>query len=270
MGELDITVINKKGRSVANKIYYQGALKVIKPIYLNDSNFPTFYLSNVGGGFLDGDRYRTEITLEDNASLSLTTQGATKIYKTLKDCVKQYQTFNLGVDTYFEYVADPIIAYKDADYFQQNIFRLTLTSALFYTDILTPGYDSEATHFSYKQLHLLNEIYMDDQLVLFDNMKLTPHENEIGEIGFMEGYTHLGSCYCIHPEINQSLLDELVELIKHEDRDIRFGISMMTISGFTLRILGNRTADIEHVLLKVQKHINELHYQRPVAFLRKY
>ncbi|GGB01379.1 hypothetical protein GCM10007190_06810 [Macrococcus hajekii] len=184
--------------------------------------------------------------------------------------MKQYQTFDLGADTYFEYVADPIIAYKDADYYQQNIFNLTPTSTMFYTDILTPGYDSEAKDFSYKQLHLLNEIYVDKELVLYDNMKLIPHEHEIGDIGFMEGYTHLGSCYFIHPEINQTLLDDLVEMIKGEDRDIRFGISMMTINGFTLRILGNRTYDIEHILLKVQQYINDQHYQRPVPFLRKY
>ncbi|PNZ73994.1 urease accessory protein UreD, partial [Mammaliicoccus stepanovicii] len=153
IGELDITIEQKKNRSVATKIYFQGALKVIKPIYLHEENFPTFYLSNVGGGYLDGDRYRMQIDIKDNAELSLTTQGATKIYKTLKDCVKQYQTFNLGENAYLAFVGDPIIAYKNADFYQKNIFKLQATSALFYTDILTPGYDEQGDTFTYTQLH---------------------------------------------------------------------------------------------------------------------
>ena len=102
-------------------ISFRKALKVIRPIYLNFSTIPTFYIVNVGGGYLDGDRYRMDINVEEEAKVTLTSQGATKIYKTLNDCVKQYQTFNIAKDGYMEYVGDPIIAYERAKFFQHNI-----------------------------------------------------------------------------------------------------------------------------------------------------
>lgn len=116
-GELDLTVFHNGRMSVARDIFFEKALKVIRPIYLNGSTIPTFYIVNVGGGYLDGDRYRMNFDVEKDAAVTLTSQGATKIYKTLEDHVEQYQTFNIGENAYLEYVGDPIIAYEHANFF---------------------------------------------------------------------------------------------------------------------------------------------------------
>lgn len=270
IGELDITVFKKGQQSVARNIYFQGALKVIRPIYLNGSNIPTFYISNVGGGFLDGDRYRMKINVLENAALSLTSQGATKIYKTLNDHVEQYQTFELKDGAYMDYVADPIIAYKHAKYYQKNVFHLSKTASLFYTDIITPGYDEEGSHFTYEWMHLLSEIYVDNELVVYDNLKLVPNKIEVRELGYMEGFTHYGSCYFIHPEVDQQFVDDVMNIIRDKHVDNRVGISLMATHGFSVRILSNQTQQIEQVLLLIQNYINRRLYQRNVEFLRKY
>ena len=121
-GELVLKVFNYGHRSVARNIFFEKALKVLRPVYLNQSTIPTFYIVNVGGGYLDGDRYRLNINLEENAQVTLTSQGATKIYKTLNDRVEQYQSFNLANHSYMEFVADPIIAYENAKFYQHNTF----------------------------------------------------------------------------------------------------------------------------------------------------
>ena len=78
-----------------------------------------------------------------------------------------------------------------------NIIRLIFKedSAMFYTDILTPGYSSNGQDFTYNYMHLINEIYIDNQLVVFDNMMLSPDKSRLDGIGYMENYTHLGSAY---------------------------------------------------------------------------
>lgn len=53
-------------------------------------------------------------------------------------------------------------------------------------------------------MHLLNEIYVDDTLVVYDHMRLEPTKHSVHAIGYMENYSHLGSCYFIHPEVNQN------------------------------------------------------------------
>ncbi|MCU5745409.1 urease accessory protein UreD [Staphylococcus sp. SQ8-PEA] len=271
-GQLDITVFHNGRRSVARDIFFEKALKVMRPIYLNGSAIPTFYIVNVGGGYLDGDRYKMNFNVEDDAHVTLTSQGATKIYKTLEDHVEQYQTFNLEHHSYLEYVGDPIIAYANANFFQFNRFNLRSTSSLFYTDIVTPGYDRNDANFSYQQIHLLNEIYIDDQLVVFDNLRLNPDKECVSGIGYMEGYTHLGSCYFIHPKVSQKLIDRVYEVMKSSAQhdDCRLAISQLPTHGFNIRILAFKTQVIEQVLNAVQSHVVQTLYNRSVNFLRKY
>ena len=55
-------------------------------------------------------------------------------------------------------------------------------------------------------MHLINEIYVDDVLITYDNLRMHPSETKMSSIGYMENYTHLGSAYCIHPNITQNSL----------------------------------------------------------------
>ena len=241
-GQLDLTIFNNGESSKARNIFFEKALKVLRPIYLEQSPVPTFYIVNVGGGYLDGDRYRLNVNLEDNAQVTLTSQGATKIYKTPNDHVEQYQTFNLSNQSYMEFVADPIIAYENAKFFQHNTFNLKEDSAIFYTDILTPGYSSNGQDFTYNY------------------------------IGYMENYTHLGSAYFIHPDVNQSFIDDIYVAVAdfQKQYDCRIGISQLPTHGLAVRILTKRTQIIEEILTRVQSYINQTIYHRQINFLRKY
>ncbi|KAK56132.1 urease accessory protein UreD [Staphylococcus lugdunensis] len=271
-GQLDLTVFHNGKRSVARNIFFEKALKVMRPVYLNQSKIPTFYIVNVGGGYLDGDRYRMNINIDNGAAVTLTSQGATKIYKTLSDRVEQYQTFNIAQDGYMEYVADPIIAYENAKFFQHNVFNLKDNASMFYTDILTPGYSTTDKNFTYHYMHLINEIYINEALVTYDNLLMDPNKTNMNSIGYMEHYTHIGSAYCIHPNITQKLIDEVYAQIKDftQTYDCRLGITQLPTHGFTVRVLSNMTQDIETILYNVQAYIADKLYHRKLDFLRKY
>lgn len=271
-GQLDLTVFFDGNRSVSRDIFFEKALKVIRPVYLNQSTIPTFYIVNVGGGYLDGDRYRMNVNVEDNAKVTLTSQGATKIYKTPSNHVEQYQTFNLKDNAYLEYVADPIIAYESAKFYQHNTFNLNNSSSLFYTDILTPGYSKTGEAFKYQYMHLINEIYIEDELVTYDNLLLNPNKQSINEIGYMEHYSHYGSAYFIHEDVNQKLIDSVYETISSYSNtfDCRVAISPLPTHGFAVRIFAYRTQIIEKILGTIQSYIAENIYDRKLDFLRKY
>ena len=54
----------------------------MRPNYLDNTGQVCYFLINPGGGYVDGDTYRMEITVEEEAELLLTTQSATKVYRT--------------------------------------------------------------------------------------------------------------------------------------------------------------------------------------------
>lgn len=94
-GSLSLDLEDRKGKTVAKRVYFQGALKVMRPIYLDDSGQVCYYLLNPGGGYLDGDRYKLEFTADEGAKVTLTTQSATKVYKTPKSHAYQETTIHL-------------------------------------------------------------------------------------------------------------------------------------------------------------------------------
>ena len=99
-GELRLDIENRLGKSVAKNVYFQGALKVMRPVYHDDSGQVCYYILNPGGGYLNGDRYKFLITLEENAELILTTQSATKVYKTPFKQAYQETEINLKAGSY--------------------------------------------------------------------------------------------------------------------------------------------------------------------------
>ncbi|MEK4555642.1 MULTISPECIES: urease accessory protein UreD [Jeotgalicoccus] len=269
-GILEMDMENRQGRTVADNVYFQGAFKVMRPVYLNNYNYPCYYLLNPGGGYLDGDTYRMKITLQEEAQLTLTTQSSTKVYKTPKSYAYQETEFHLKKDSYLEYLPDALIAYKDAKYVQKNVVYMEQGATLLYSDIVTPGWSPEGSKFSYDSLQLKSEIYMDNELVVFDHVKLQPEMQNMAGLGFMEGYTHLGSFIVIGEKTDDALLDRLYETIQEETGDFEFGISKLTLPGFTLRIMANKTQVIERIITSCHAVISDEWNQMEPSFLRKY
>lgn len=269
-GILELDMENRQGRTVAKNVYFQGAFKVMRPVYHNNYSYPCYYLLNPGGGYLDGDTYRMRVSLDEQAQLTLTTQSATKVYKTPNTQVYQETEFHLKKDSYLEYLPDALIAYKDARYYQKNVVHMEKGATLLYSDIVTPGWSPEGKKFSYDTLRLKSEIYMDGELIAFDHIKLQPEMQHINELGFMEGYTHLGSLIVVGEKTDDRLLDRLYETIHKEAGDFSFGLSDLAVPGFTVRIMANTTQIIEQVITACHHVISDEWYQTKPSFLRKY
>ncbi|WP_419887000.1 urease accessory protein UreD [Neobacillus niacini] len=269
-GVLHLNAEDRKGKTVAKNVYYQGAFKVMRPIYHDDSGRACYYLLNPGGGYLDGDRYQMKLGLGENAKLTLTTQGATKVYKTPNRYAYQESEISLAAGSYLEYFPDPLIAYQNAHYKQKNVIKMDPTATLLYSDIITPGWSPEGERFSYKSVQLLNEIYMDGELVVYDHIHLKPALQNIRGLGFMEGFTHLGSMFVICKQMNPSFLDQLYYILDRNTLDYKVGLSLLPVSGFTVRVFANTTQVIERIFSEIHRHISQEWFQTKQYSLRKY
>lgn len=265
---LDAEVRN--GKTVARNVYFQGAYKVMRPIYHDESGQACYYILNPGGGFLDGDSYRMQISLDKNAQLTLTTQSATKIYKTPKTLAYQETEIHLKEGSYFEYIPDPIIGYRDAKYQQKTVTYMEKGATVLYADIITPGWSPDGDRFSYDMLQLMNEIYLDGELVVYDHIKLSPKSQAIDALGYMEGYSHLGSMIVVGEKTTPDFIDKMYQMLHESEGDFEIGISQLPVLGFTLRVFANRTQTIEKILADCQGMISREWFNKEPVFLRKY
>lgn len=268
-GILEMEAEDRKGKTVTNSLFFQGAFKIMRPVYHKPSQ-PCFYILNPGGGYLDGDTYRMNVSAKEGAQLTLTTQSSTKVYKTPDHPAYQEAEFFLEEGSYVEYLPDPLIMYKDARYVQKNVIRMKQGSTFISSDIVTPGWSPEGEYFDYDSLRLLNEIYMDDELVAFDHVKLEPKERHMNGVGFMEGYTHLGSFFVIGEKTDAKLIDQLHEAIQETSADIKAGLSQLSVSGLSIRVMAHSSQVIENIFSRCHSIISMEWFGTKPSFLRKY
>lgn len=263
------------GRSRAVKQYHEGALRVIRPHYLDDSGQVCYTIIAVGGGYLGGDEYDQRFIIQDNAQALITTQSATKIYRTPQGPVKQYTEIEVGENAVLEYLADQTIAYRESTYHQFTKVKVHPSSTFVLSEEITPGWHPKGLHFAYDEMRLHMEIEdaSTGRLFLLDNLLLRPESRE-GSFGWTENYTHTGQMVVVAPNVDKQLVAELNELLAANPKVYGavnlLGAPGTELRGFLMRTLSNRTEE----LINLHEHVASLlrgrwRGQEPVN-LRKY
>lgn len=245
-GVLELSAQKKQTKSVVSSCYYEGALKITRPVYLEDGS-PSIYLIHVGGGYVDGDQYLTKLVVEEEAELAVTTQSSTKVYKTPNKPVIQKTYIKLSRGSVLEYFPDPLIAYEGARFIQETDLHLEDDSCLFYSDIITPGWAKDGSYFRYDWIRSKLKVFKDDRLIVFDHTLFEP-DDHFGGIMQLDGFTHVGTFFILHKKAGKEFLDQLYEIMKDFHVHTRFGLSILPENGVVLRILASNTGIIEKMI----------------------
>lgn len=233
-----------------------GVLRLMQPLYLDESGQLTYIVVNPGGAYF-GETYRISIEVRPLAHLLLSSQGATRIYKTPLRPAVQEMSISLGAGSRTEYVPDQVIAYRDADYRQHTKLVATSDAQAFFADIVTPGWDPEDYKFTYAGLHLRTEVRdaAGAGLVCVDNVHIRPGRigPAISGIGYLEGATHMGSILVLGAHTQGDYLNAVREIVQDRGPEkvgvtsgMRHGISWVMV-----RALANSTDELYRMILEV-------------------
>ncbi len=269
-GELALTVRPRNGRSVAVQQFHRGALRVLRPIYLDTSGQVTYVIVNPGGAYLDRDRYRIDVAVEDGADLMLTTQSATKVYRTPEDRAVQQATIRLGQDSRLEYLPDQLIAYRGSRYRQDTRIQMEPTASLTMSEVVTPGWSPAGTPFRYDELHLRTLVTMDGRPVALDNLVLTPGAAGMSRVGLLEGHTHVGSLLVVSPRVDEAAVDMARGHVSTRAGHLVGGVTALSVPGLVLRVLGGSTQEVDELIRAVVDELRARWFGQPAVDLRKY
>lgn len=277
MGELELVVAERAGRSFASRQFHEGALRVLRPHYLDDSGQVCYVVVNPGGAYLGADLFLVDVEVGEGADLLLTTQSATKIYRTPGSFAEQRMNLRLGEGARLELMPDQLIAYREASYRQRTSVILRSSSSLVMAEVVTPGWSPDGAAFRYEEIRLRNEIWVEAdngtrELLALDNLLIRPPAADVTGLGFMEGYSHLGSLVVVDPRVNQALADELHRLTDGDDAltGISLTRSARGTSGLVLRSLSNSTGELNRLLTACADLLRERWHGQGPLDLRKH
>ncbi|MDT7988882.1 urease accessory protein UreD [Clostridium perfringens] len=270
-GNLRIILEKKNNRTTINEIYYDGVSKVSPTISLDNEKIPCYFLIHLGGGYLEGEICDNYIELKDNCRSIITTQTPTIAYK-CEDGIssKQFTTIKLGENSVVEYILDNTILFKNSMFEQYTDVYMKESSTFIYTDGITSGWSPDGEKFKYKFMRMRNRVFIDNKIVLLDNLILKPNVQEMHEIGLMEGYTNYGTAIVIDRRINEDFIEELREKVEKLNLDIKFAISIIEVNGLVIRVLGNFTQDIQKAIYLCINNIRQKLFGSNKLNLRKY
>lgn len=226
---------------------------------------------NPGAAYPGGDFYTIAVAVRDGARLLLTTQSATKVYRTPGSCAEQRMTVRLGPGSSLEYVPDQLIAYRGASYRQSTRIDMDLSASLLPAEVVTPGWSPEGAAFRYDSIRMRTDIRRDGRLLAIDNVLLDPAAGgDVTGLGFMEGHSHLGSMLVVDPRVDAAPLDGVHALLAPYEAETRTGVTGLNGPGFAVRSLASDTAVLNGRFGSISTLLRGRRFGQGPLDLRKY
>ncbi len=226
-------------RTVLHDCYAHVPLRVLRPVYLDDTGTAALYLLNPCGGVLGGDTYSIHVTLDAGAKAYLTTPSATQLYATQGAPAQQHIDFTLRDGAVLTYWPEQTIPFADAAFHQHMTVRLGRDAYAFLGDILAPGRLAREEMFAYREfsssLRVENE---QGDLLLQERTRLPPQRQALSSLGLLEGYAYLGTFYTLYggTALAPTLADALHDLLTCRQR-LLGSATTLPYGGLAIRML---------------------------------
>jgi urease accessory protein len=252
--------------------FHAGALRILRAHYAEGSGRPTLTAINPGGAYLGGDEYAVRVELEHGASALLTTQSATKVYRTPQGPARAVQRIDLGPGARFELVPDPLIAYRGARYLQDTEVDMAADASIALAETVTQGWSPDGEPFQFDEVSLVTRVRIEGRLGVVDNLLLRPGDGGVGPLA-LGGRSHLASLLVVDRRADDGVLAALrlmlAEAFPAGHGAPLVGVTRLAVPGFALRALCDSTGSAHAVLYAAINWLRTEWHAEPALDLRK-
>lgn len=251
--------------------YYKLPLQVMTPFYQDSDGTVSLYLLNPSGGMLEYDNFLVDVQVGNDAQAHLLTPSANKVYRRKSDGIaRQTNIFTVGEGSTLEYLPEEMIPFKDSAFHQDTTFYLKKDSQLITWDIMAAGRAARGEVFDFSQYSSYMNIYIEDELVLVDRMKLLPAQTNIHSQLCMKDSLFLATVYCYS---QAGCTEEMVQMIRETLGDLckeEIGISCPEPGFIIIKVLENHMHLLHNKLKIIWSILRSGILHKEIIITRKY
>ncbi|MEY8445547.1 urease accessory protein UreD [Enterococcus ratti] len=262
-GIIDLLFAQVSGRTIAKKVYHEGNSRISSNVRLLTEDTPCYYLISTGGGFVEGESYVTKLEVLSGSHVIVKNQTPTYVYKCENEKTTTQKNLVKLTAGFLEYLTHEVIPYKKAIYEQETIIRMDSVSTLVYSDGVTAGWSEDEQVFTFNQLKQKTKIFFEEELVFNDYLFLNPKEQPMTELGYFEGKTNYNTLIIIDPAIDEEFVHELRVKLSQQETTLRYGLSLLSVPGIVLRVLGNSAAENKQLIYSAINYFRAKYHQLP-------
>lgn len=273
VGLLDLELAPVGGATRVVRQFQQMPLYLYHPIYLDPGrpDLAFIFLLQGGGGMLQGDRYRLDLTCQPGSAVHFTTQAASKIYRMEHNFATQIINLSAGADSYVEYLPDPVIPYRDSRFYQRFRVSADPSASLILGETLLPGRVARGESHAYTLYYSDLEVRSPDGSLIFaDRIVFDPAELSPRSPSRLGPFDVLSTFYVISrrrppQELAGALHDALAEQVT-----VLAGVSTLpNEAGVVVRLLGPGSLEIARAFNLAWNTARQLLIGVPAPDLRK-
>ena len=259
------------GRTYLADSFFRVPLQVMRPNYPEGEAPAHMTLINPTGGHVGGDVLELEISLDEGARVLWTTQGATKVYKSLGEPVVSTTSIEMGAGSGLELLPDPVIPYADSIYAQETRISMAEGARLLYGESLYHGRVASGEHFDYTSLNIKLHVDYAGAPLLRDVMEVRPEVSNPERLGLFEPYPYLGSFYVAggsDEELNR--IAEQVDALLAETSGLAGGCTRFSGPGALVRWLADSPETLRKTHFEIWSVARKTLFGREATPLRKF
>jgi len=232
---------DKNSRTFIKNLKTKSPILVQKALYSDPTNPKKahIYLMSSAGGMLQGDTLKIDIIARKNTEAYVTTQAATKIYKSENQNCCQHVKILVEKDSFLEYLPKQIIPHKHAKFFQDVNIGIDESSTLIYSEIISAGRIAYGEKFDFNSVRLrLNCTDQNSRMLFSESSNLEPENNKTKFNSLFGNQNLYSTIYIVSQKIDsEKLCSQIYEFFKTNSL---IGCSQLpNSSGIVIRILSN-------------------------------
>ncbi|WP_338875774.1 urease accessory protein UreD [Spirosoma sp. SC4-14] len=246
--KLHIQTAHREDRTVLKKAFFTPPFKVANVTEDKRSNLLKLMLMSSSPGILEGDVYQIQVDVAENCALELQTQSYQRLFS-MKLGASQQTQIRLAANSAFCYLPHPTVPHEASRFSAINRIDMTDSSSLIWGEVLTCGRKLNGEVFHFSRYHNLTQVWLNQRLVVKENLLVEPDRMNVQAIGQMEGFTHQANLLYLHQQAPVSTLSNTLHDYLNQQSDVLFGVTAAPVNGLVIRLLGHRAEQL-HTCLK--------------------
>jgi urease accessory protein len=219
-------------------------LQALAPLALEDGS-SYLMLLNPTGGVLGGDHLVTEIVLERETHVCLTTPSATRVYRTAENPAVLETTIHLGDGATLGYCPDHVIPHAGSALRQTLRVEMARGSRAIILDSIASGRRAHGERWNFRELDSRTEVHASGKPAYINRTRIVPGGTRPDRLGLMEDFDYMTSLsvfadgFARWPAVCAALNAELENV-----PEVRGGASLLARGGCVARFLARSAPDM--------------------------
>lgn len=202
-------------------------------------------------GLLAGDYYSLAWHMAENACVSITTQGFTRVHPSQNNPCLLRQSVAIATGAHLEFFPEPLMLYKGATLRAETQVEMASEATLLMGEVFCAGRIQRGESFAFASYENRLRVRRENQLIFMNQTALRPAQMPPGVIGAWGDYTHGATFYTFGLDANATLCEMLRAAIDSAPHCYG-GASLLDNGGIVVSLLGHRAYDLQNLVQQLR------------------